>query len=57
MVFLSNDPLTKPFSASVAYLTVLQEIVELGERHTVGGQRSRASGRMKHSNGSQKNNA
>ncbi|MCK1638414.1 hypothetical protein IVA95_12595 [Bradyrhizobium sp. 157] len=29
MVFLSSDPLTNPFSAVVAYLTVLHEIVDL----------------------------
>jgi hypothetical protein len=28
MVFLSSDPLTNPFSASVAYLTVLHVIVD-----------------------------
>src|SRR5438309_5982435 len=28
MVFLSSDPLTNPFSAEVAYLTVLHEIVD-----------------------------
>ena len=47
MVFLSSDPLTNPFSAEVAYLTVLHEIVELAESHTVGRQRSRTYGGMK----------
>jgi hypothetical protein len=28
MVFVSSDPLTNPFSASVAYLTVLHVIVD-----------------------------
>jgi hypothetical protein len=28
MVFLSSDPPTNPFSASVAYLTVLQVVVD-----------------------------
>ena len=47
MVFLSSDPLTNPFSAEVAYLTVLHEIVELGESHAVGRQRSRTCDGMK----------
>ena len=47
MVFLSSDPLTNPFSAEVAYLTVLHVIVELGESHAVGRRRSRTCDGMK----------
>jgi hypothetical protein len=36
MVFLSSDPLTNPFSASVAYLTVLHVIVD-SLRDTLSG--------------------
>ncbi|HWF47322.1 MAG TPA: hypothetical protein VG168_09970 [Bryobacteraceae bacterium] len=36
MVFLSSDPLTNPFSAVVAYLTVAQAILE-SRRDTVSG--------------------
>jgi hypothetical protein len=36
MVFLSSDPLTNPFSALVAYLTVLHVIVD-SLRETLSG--------------------
>jgi hypothetical protein len=36
MTFLSSDPLTNPFSAEVAYLTVLQVIVD-SLRDTLSG--------------------
>ena len=47
MVFLSSDPLTNPFSAEVAYLTVLHEIVDSLRDHAVGRQRSRTYDGMK----------
>src|SRR5437588_7586231 len=42
MVFLSSDPLTNPFSAEVAYLTVLHEIVD-SLRDTLSGTGDAAS--------------
>ena len=36
MVFVSSEPATKPFSAVVAYLTVLQAMVCFAEKHPVG---------------------